>query len=449
MRPRRVPAPLKWLLAAVALSGIAWAFVVPPWQVPDEDAHFAYVQTVAELQRRPADDGRPSLEAQKSSEQDAAERASGFLRSYQRPEAHPEWAQAREREWRAAPEPSREDGGGANAAGQNLPAYYVYAAVPYLAASGGDVLDRLYVTRLFSIPLLLVFALSAWLLAGEVLGRDRRAQLLAGAVAGLVPMATFIGSAVTPDAMLLPVWGLWFWLAARVLKRLQARDAVLLAALTALAVCVKTASVALLPGLVWVGVAFLWLRAGRPAPRPRDSVLGAAAVIALGALAAVAVAAGTPRQLGAYVWQFYSPIDSGGYTLLPQWPLRDVWLEGLTGAFGWLEVRFPWPVYALMALLLAALLAAALPRLHLTSLTVAFALPALALVAGLHLTELDMLLGEGVAFTQGRYLLPLLPLLGLAVAAVVRSSAPAGAVLGGLAAWQLASLAAVMARFHA
>ena len=64
MRLPRVPAPLAWLLGAVALAGVAWAFAVPPWQVPDEDAHFAYVQSIAELGQRPSDDGRPALEAQ-------------------------------------------------------------------------------------------------------------------------------------------------------------------------------------------------------------------------------------------------------------------------------------------------------------------------------------------------------------------------------------------------
>ena len=449
MRPPRMPVPLKWLLGAVALAGIAWVFTVPPWQAPDEDAHFAYVQTLAELGRRPSQKLRPAVEAQKSTEQDRAERASGFLRSYQRLEAQPEWAARPERAWRAAPEGSRDDGGGANAAEHYLPAYYLYAAVPYLAASGGDVFDRLYLMRLCSVLLLLVFTASAWLLAGEVLGRDRPAQLLAGAIAGLVPMSTFLGSAVTPDAMLLPVWGLWFWLAARALGRLQWRDALLLAALTVFGICVKPASFALLPGLVWVGVAFMWRRAGRAPLRPRMAIGGSVGVLVLGALVAVAVAAGTPRQLAAYLWQFYSPLDSSGYLALPQWPLRDVLLEGSAGAFGWLEVRFPWPVYALVAVLLTALVAVALPRLRPTGLAVAFALPALALIAGLHLNELDMILNQGKAFTQGRYLLPLLPLVALAAATVVRRAALIGGLLGGLAAWQLASLAIVMARFHA
>lgn len=445
----RVPTPLKWLLCAVALVGIAWVFVLPPWQAPDEDAHFAYVQTIAELGRRPADDGRPAQEAEKSSEQDEAERMSGFLRSFQRLDSNPEWMARVEQAWRDAPERSREDGGGANAAQTNPPGYYLYAAPAYLAASGGDVIDRLYATRLFSVALLLLFVVSVWLLTGEVMGRDRRAQLLAAATAGLVPMVTFVGSAVTPDALLLPIWGLWFWMAARVLRRLQWREAMLLVVLTVAAVGVKLGSVALVPGLVWVGAAFLWRRAGRPPLPPRAVAFGSAAALLLGALTAVAVATGRPHQLGGYLWQFYSPTDTGGFPQLPEWPLRDVWLESTTAAFAWLEVRFPWPVYALIALLFAALLVSALPRVRPTALAVAFVLPSLALVAGLHLIELDMLLERGSGFTQGRYLLPLLPLLALAVAALVRRAALAGAVLGGLAAWQLASLAIVMARFHA
>ena len=51
MRTTRVPVPLRWLVAAVLLAGVSWALLVPPWQAPDEDAHFAYVQTIAELGR--------------------------------------------------------------------------------------------------------------------------------------------------------------------------------------------------------------------------------------------------------------------------------------------------------------------------------------------------------------------------------------------------------------
>ena len=52
MRPRRLtsrlPRPLLLLLAAVAVLGLAWALLVPPWQAPDENYHFAYAQGLAE-----------------------------------------------------------------------------------------------------------------------------------------------------------------------------------------------------------------------------------------------------------------------------------------------------------------------------------------------------------------------------------------------------------------
>ena len=77
--------------------------------------------------------------AGKSTEQDLAERASGFAASFQRPEVDPSWSEAAEARWRAEqaalPPAARRDGGGANPAATNPPAYYLYAAVPYLAGA--------------------------------------------------------------------------------------------------------------------------------------------------------------------------------------------------------------------------------------------------------------------------------------------------------------------------
>jgi hypothetical protein len=80
---------------------------------------------------------------------------------------------------------------------------------------------------------------------------------------------------------------------------------------------------------------------------------------------------------------------------------------------------------------------------------------ALVLLAGLHWTEYRTLAGGAGPFNQGRYLLPLLPLGGAAVAALVslvpagRRGAAAGALLGGLAVLQVASLAITAGRFYA
>ena len=74
---------------------------------------------------------------------------------------------------------------------------------------------------------------------------------------------------------------------------------------------------------------------------------------------------------------------------------------------------------------------------------------------GLHLAEYRMLVLDDRAFIQGRYLLPLVPLGASAVAAALGMLRPrtrllgAGLVLGGMVAWQLASLAIVVGRFYA
>ena len=58
-RPRRAGARgwlprAAWACAAVALlNGLAWSLITPPFQVPDENAHYAYVQELAERGKLP------------------------------------------------------------------------------------------------------------------------------------------------------------------------------------------------------------------------------------------------------------------------------------------------------------------------------------------------------------------------------------------------------------
>src|SRR6266566_10051792 len=64
MRCLRAVPHAAWLCALVALAnGLAWSLLVPPFEVPDENAHYAYVQQVAEggtLPRRILPEGKLS-----------------------------------------------------------------------------------------------------------------------------------------------------------------------------------------------------------------------------------------------------------------------------------------------------------------------------------------------------------------------------------------------------
>lgn len=484
-----MPRPLLFLLIAVGVVGAAWALVLPPFQAPDENSHFGYAQEVAEKFELPGDADRKvfSTEQQLAHDRSNSEQSAALL------ESKPEWSRAAYDRWRteedALPDSARTDGGGPNPATTNPPLYYLYVAPAYLVAKGGDLFDRLYVMRLWSALLLLVTVTGAWLLAGELFGRNRPLQLVAAAFAGLQPMVSFLSASVTPDALLYALWSLALWLGVRVLKRgLTLAQGVALLGVVGLAIVTKASSYALLPAaLLALGIGLWRLRAAAGERRglatiaavallalivPVGAWLTTARVLDRPAVNQVATESGqeTPgltnlnvREVGSYMWQFYLPRLSFQHRFggMPDLPVYNVWLKTGWGAFGWLEVRFPPAVYVLFAIFtLAALLGAAVflvrNRAHVDLAVVAFvALVILTLLAGLHWTEYRTLVGGTGPFNQGRYLLPLVSLFGAAVAAAVavvpeRRRAPAiGLVLGGLFALQLFSLAIVAGRFYA
>jgi 4-amino-4-deoxy-L-arabinose transferase-like glycosyltransferase len=482
-----VPLPLAALLATVAIVGVSWALLVPPFQSPDENSHFGYAQFLAERFELPGDPDRPIF----SREQLLAQDRSNSDQTAAVPATKPEWSKQAYRRWqvaeRALPRSARGDGGGPIPASTNPPLYYLYEAPAYLAASGGDIFDRLYLMRVWSVVLLLVATTAAWLLAGELFGRAWPLQLVAAAVAGLQPMVTFVGASVTPDGMLFALWSLAFWLGVRICKRgLRPVEAIALFAVTGLAVTTKATSYALLPATLVVLAAGV-VRLPRAAAHTRAAIVVAALLafaVPAGGWNATARALDRPavnevsaapgktlptitsfnvRELGSYLWQFYLPRlpfqnRFGGMSNLPVW---NIWLKGGWGRFGWLEIEFPAPVYVLLAIVTLAILAGAaaavvraLPRID-WAIAAFFAVAVLTLFAGLHWTEFRTLVGGSGPFNQGRYLLPLISLAGAATAAALsllparRRALGTGVALGGLLVLQLFSLAIVGARFYA
>ncbi|HEX8052428.1 MAG TPA: DUF2142 domain-containing protein, partial [Thermoleophilaceae bacterium] len=246
--------PLAPLLCAVAMVVVAWALFVPPFQVPDESGHFSYVQSLAENGERPV--GGPAFGGPPrfSSEERWALSLSGAQRSFGDTGFDPAWDEASEAGWDRVDGELRPDRGDIAAAGaqaRHSPLYYGYETAPY-AASGGDLFDRLYLMRLWSGALMLVTTLGAWLLVGELTGRDRLLQLAGASCVGLQPMATFVSAGVNPDAALFASSSLSLWLGVRVLRRGPTRASVAgLLAATALAALAKAAGLALPATLIF------------------------------------------------------------------------------------------------------------------------------------------------------------------------------------------------------
>jgi hypothetical protein len=296
-------------------------------------------------------------------------------------------------------------------------------------------------------------------------------------------MASFISASVTPDSMLLATFALSLWLGVRVLLHglTPARGAALCASAAA-AVLTKGTGYALIPGLLLVLAVSLRRARGEPTARARAAgravaLSGAVLAVPIAGWIAIARLSDTPavNQVGnglgaggaklpglvSYLWQFYLPqlpFQAPLPAPYPPLPAYDYWIKQLWGTFGWLEVSFPEGVYLVLAavtlLILAAGAAALLRARRSVDRTVVgfLGLVALCLLGGLHAIDFRNL---GQPFMQGRYLLPILPLLGVCAAGALRLlPAPqrpmaGGLLLGCLVALQMGSFALIAGRYLA
>ena len=479
---RRPPAPAVALVLASLVLAVAWAFATPPFQAPDENGHFAYLQSLVDGGRLPGDPDRSVF----SSEQTVAMDRSNSDQTAAQLATKMEWSRLSWDTWLdydpTLAHPGRADGGGAVPAASNPPLYYLYDSLGYLAASSGDLFARMLASRLLSALLLVITVTGAWLLAGETLRGDRLLQLAATGLVALAPMMTFLSAAITPDAMLFAAWTLALWLGVRILRRgVTAWSAAALLAAVGVAIVVKAASYALLPGVLFV----LAVALHRRRPLVLSRVLGIAAAAAAGLLAtagawfviaraldrpAAAQVAGASstagtnlRELISYVWQYYLPRIPGQNAFptvahtLPAW---DIWFKGVWGTFGWTEVVFRNRIYILLLLLSAVVVVAAASELWRTrtvadkAVGVFLALVTVSLIAGLHWSEYHLIKGGAGNFNQGRYLLPLAGVAGVILAIGIRRLTPrlrplaVAGVLSGLFALQLLALALNFTRFY-
>ncbi|HEY8584393.1 MAG TPA: DUF2142 domain-containing protein [Capillimicrobium sp.] len=469
-RARRVsiPAPLGALWLACTLLCLAWTVTTAPLQGPDEHNHVAYVQQLAETGDGPSFGGEfAAVEGGDSwsTEQKELHRWQGLFGLIGLANARPGWTEVEQQRFEAfednLPPGAQADGLGPNPVAQNPPLYYAYEAVPYLLTSWADLPSRLLAMRAANLPLLLIIVTATWLAAGEIFRRRRRmAQTIAAGSVALLPQLGFMSGIVNPDFMLDAIWASFAWVAVAAI-RLGPKPLPLLGlgGLAAASALTHGRGLAILGPLAVTLAVMLW----RHRPLTRRALAwtgGLAVVVGVGLVAAFAYSsahggesslggevgsttgAGSPQGFLSYLFQFYLP---GLRTMSPQGPdygYGQVFIEGLGGTFGSLEVQYPFWVYDLLqlaaALGIAALLACVVRRWE----TVKTRWPQIVVVASIPVCMLALLHAASYRDLQGppfdplitgRYLLTLLAPMGLAIAFVC-SSLPRrwGALLGTL-----------------
>ena len=478
-----MPRPLLGLLVASALLSVAWSVLMAPLQGPDEHNHLGYVQHLAETGAGP--DFGETEGFSWSTEQVQWMQWQNLLGLIGVVDGRPGWNPAEQEAFDAfladPPANFRSDGSGPNPVGQNPPAYYAYETIPYWLFRWTELPTRLLFMRLANLPLFLAIVTFAWLAAGEVFKRRRRPQTIAAGSVALLPQLAFMSGVVNPDILLATVWAAFFYLAL-VAVRVGPKPWVLaaLGGVAGLSALSQPRGIAALVALVLVLAVVLW----RARPWTRRMVAwtaGAFGLLAVGVGGALAYSsahggaasiggevgsstgAGSIKGFLSYLWQFYLPPLR---TMSPQGPpygYRQVYVEGLGGTFGSLEITYPLWVYDALQLAAAVgliLLVVCIVRrwerivAHGGQVLVVCVLP-LAMLAVLHISAYRDLQGPPYdPLLTGRYLLPLVVPMGLAIAFVCSSlGRRAGSWLGALVlttftVLSFTGLALTVARFY-
>jgi 4-amino-4-deoxy-L-arabinose transferase-like glycosyltransferase len=459
-RLRGVPVPLRLILAVAALEVVCWVAAAPPWEGPDESAHFAYVQHYAEIGDAPIRNFPKIGAGSESTQQGTAEMWFNLRPTVGQYGSRPFFTPADKSSWnrieKAFPQANRADGYGPNSQAQNPPAYYIYESAPYKVVGAHHLLTTTFWMRIWSGVLFVLSVLFTWLAAGELFGRRRSLQALAAAAVALLPQLAYMGSIVNADVALTAIWCCFTWLALRLLKRGPSAITIIPVALVvALSIVTHGRGLPLAaPGLLALILTFVRHRRFNPATLIPAAIGIAIVLVALRYAFHVTRASGgsayggearfvaggfTLKGFLSYVWQFYFPRLPGMAPKIgPAYGFDQVFIFSFFGAFGSLEIGFPSWVYdwlhAAELIGVVALLAAlwVKRRAVLANWDVLLVLASMfgALLFVLHFVAYRDMLGQpGDPVLVGRYFLPLVSLWALGIATVA-SALPRRAAIG-------------------
>jgi 4-amino-4-deoxy-L-arabinose transferase-like glycosyltransferase len=480
---RAFRSPIGGVAVIALLHGLAWTVLTPAYQTPDEPAHFAYVQQLAETGHLPPREHHADYSSEEYASFAALNTLSIIGRPLRRP---PNTRSSADRAMVAldrARSLSRKDGGGVSSASSQPPLFYALGVIPYELGHGATIVTRLWLVRLVSLLCFVGTAVAAAAFVREVVPGRSWAPTLAGLLIALQPMLAFASTGVNPDSLLFFLATVTLLLIARCLRRgVTRRRAVVFGLVIGAGVVTKFTYAALLPAAV-LAVAIALVREARDArrrPAVTKGLLAAGVAVSpvllyafvswaqgrsisppsTSASSAAQVASTSLRGFLSYAWQLFLPrpwflTDQFGY-----WPPYHTWLTGLVGFFGWLDYGLAGWTYIVAAVVFCGSLALVIvtmaqrSRLWRYRIEIAiYTIAAVALGIVVARTSYDFK-ASGLPFEQARYLFPLVGLyvLGIVTACMAfgRRWAPvAAAVYVNLAILHVvAAVFATVARYY-
>jgi 4-amino-4-deoxy-L-arabinose transferase-like glycosyltransferase len=441
---RRIPVTA-WACGVVAcLNAGCWSIVTPPFQVPDEPDHVAYVMELAETAKMPTAGAPAEFPDAEINALNGLHQ--GFVRFKPQFPAIASLAEQDELQRDLALPYSTGQTVNAGLAANEPPLYYALEAIPYELGSGGTLLERLQLMRLLSVLMAGITAVFTVLFVRELFPRSPSAWIVGGLGVSLMPLLGFVSGGVNPEVMLTTVSAAAFYALARGFRRgLTQQLAIAIGCLVAIGFVTKLNFVGLAPGIL-LGLILLTVHAVRASERAAlrwlaISMSVACAPVALYVLVnlfsarpglgiasdALRARTGSVFREVSYIWQFYLPRLP---TMKSDFPgiltTHHLWFDGFVGLYGWVDTLFPSWVYDLAlvpAALIAGLGARALVtkrvqvRRHLAELVVYATIAAGLMV----LVGADSYISAS-PYWEPRYFLPLAPLLAIVLALATRGA---------------------------
>jgi hypothetical protein len=373
--PRVRPIVAIGLIAFVNCA--AWALIVPYFQAPDEPVHVAYATQLAETGHPPRPDkGLPF--------DDEVGALAGNMATYDMLQygyvTRPPWGPSAQAKYKAVVAKgglSRTDGGGPTSASVHGPVYYAFPALAYRIFYSASFTDRLLAMRLASALLAALTVMFVYGTVRELIPRRAWAPTAAALLVAFQPEFGFISGMVNADVGVNLAGAILVFLLIRALRRgLTPALGAGIAAAFVLGALAKITMTAYLPVGALALALLLWRRNFNAKAWAAMALTGGA-LIAIWAVVAPAYhhqfipaqggggSVGAPLGYGgtlSYIWQiFLPPLPFMHHDFAPGiHPVWDVYVIRAWGAFGWLDIVLPHPVFVAVAIAMVATIVLAL-----------------------------------------------------------------------------------------
>ena len=193
------------LLVAAFFNALSWIILIPIWQYPDEQAHFAQVQDAAEFGNRPIGDFDTSLEIDLSEKILGTERNNlGNNKFTYHPQYSINYSQnligPGEQEINNLPKSSRKQMVKDEATG-NPPLYYFLGSLVYKVFYNSGLFTRVISVRIMSSLIFLGTIFIAFKIGQEIFGENSLLSITLPSLIAFKPMMVFSSTGVLPDTL--------------------------------------------------------------------------------------------------------------------------------------------------------------------------------------------------------------------------------------------------------